>query len=255
MFNHAPSPHPEYLNTSQNNSPKKDAWERDLTEGCSEYGEQGEFSDVTVESDRGSDREEFAQEDHLSLQDTVTSEEEEPPAPKAPPRVSHSGTNKQPRATGREAVSSAEEEPPLPNTRSTIAQAPTPKPREGKKAAAPGPAPPPGNPTDEHPDAHAAGSGQPPTTERARDTPPQAGWSPTQPTIGGLAGVFPLFPGLINSRSVVPVPVTMSRPSPLCLCQSPSVCAFLCLLLCWSLLALASGGLPGPLADCPAICH
>ncbi|KAK1795697.1 hypothetical protein P4O66_001187 [Electrophorus voltai] len=135
--------------------------------------------------------EELKQEDPLSLNDTVISEEEEPPAPKTLPRARRSGASKQTRASGREAAS-AEEEPPLPKTRSNRAHAPTPKPREGKKAAAPGPAPPLGNPTGGHPDAHAPGSGYPPTSERARDTPPQAGWPPTHLTIGGLAGAIHL---------------------------------------------------------------
>ncbi|KAK1799015.1 hypothetical protein P4O66_007278, partial [Electrophorus voltai] len=147
-------------------------------EGYVEYGKRGECSDIALESDMGSDREEDSsmeveevpQEDPSSQNDTIGSKDEETPAPKAPPkappRASHSGASKQPRATGREATWSAEKETPPPKTRSTKVHAPTPKLRGGKKAAAPELAPQPGNTNGTLPYAHVPGSRQPPTTEQ-----------------------------------------------------------------------------------------
>ncbi|KAK1794607.1 hypothetical protein P4O66_001327 [Electrophorus voltai] len=145
----------------------------DLTEGYAEYGERGECSDVTLESYRWSSREEDplmeveevtgSEVDKPSAikaplkalprvrrfkvvsrgkfpppNDVIGSEEDEPPAPKALPRARHSGVSKQPRVTDGEATSAAEEDIPPPRVRTSREQAPTPNPRGGKTAAAPG---------------------------------------------------------------------------------------------------------------------
>ncbi|KAK1806680.1 hypothetical protein P4O66_005181, partial [Electrophorus voltai] len=94
--------------------------------GDTEYGETEECSDVCLQSERGSDG--YAK----------SSDSKEPPAPKAPPRERRPGVSWRTQAAIREALLSNMDTPP-PEARSSRAYAPTPKPRTGKKAAAPVP--------------------------------------------------------------------------------------------------------------------
>ncbi|KAK1802790.1 hypothetical protein P4O66_021327, partial [Electrophorus voltai] len=139
----------------------------EFTEGYVEYEERGGCSDVTLELDRGSDREEdlvmevegVPREELPSADDFTRSEDNEITAPNAPPkalpRARRSGAGKQPLVTTR-------------------AQAPTPKLRGGKRTSAPGTASQIGNTAGTLPHVHAPGSGQPPPTELAMNTAPQA---------------------------------------------------------------------------------
>ncbi|KAK1797330.1 hypothetical protein P4O66_008294, partial [Electrophorus voltai] len=116
--------------------------------GDTEYGETEEYSDVCLQSERGSicekeapmEVEEYPHRDLPSHGDARSSESKEPPAPKAPPRARRTGASWLTRAASREALLSNMDTPP-PEARSSRAYAPTPKPRTGKKAAAPVPEP------------------------------------------------------------------------------------------------------------------
>ncbi|KAK1788380.1 hypothetical protein P4O66_015984 [Electrophorus voltai] len=78
----------------------------DLAEGYVEYGEKRGCSDVTLESDKGSDHEEdlLMEVEEVSKgkppppNDVMSSKEDEPPAPKALPIPRSSGASKQPQA-------------------------------------------------------------------------------------------------------------------------------------------------------------
>ncbi|KAK1798164.1 hypothetical protein P4O66_000656 [Electrophorus voltai] len=190
--------------------------------GYTDYGETGKCSDICLRSDMGSNREEDTpmeveedpHRDFPSHSEAKSSESEEHPAPKAPPRARHPGASRLPQVASREASSPDEDTPP-PKVKSPIAHGPTPKPRGGKKAAAPVPVPEPGNTASALADAHAPKLGQLP--KPARDTPCQAGWSPTQQMTGGLAGVPSPFPGLFNVCGGVHVPVPFTVPVPIIL--------------------------------------
>ncbi|KAK1802563.1 hypothetical protein P4O66_004218 [Electrophorus voltai] len=211
---------------------------------------KGEYSDISLWSDFKSDHEdppvaveEVLHRDPPSYSDLADSDGDEPPAPKvppeAPPRACRSGVSKLPRVTGKEASSSEEDTPP-PKANSPRAHAPRPKPRRGKKAAAPVPAPEIGKTVGALPDTHMPKPEQLLLPKPAKDNPRQAGRSPIQPMTGGLAGVrFPFldcFPTLCVvvfmclSLSMCLSLLHLMYPS-LCLslrpCLSPSVCASL----------------------------
>ncbi|KAK1802542.1 hypothetical protein P4O66_004197 [Electrophorus voltai] len=195
----------------------------DVHRGYTDYRVTEECSNVYLWSERGSDCEEEApmeveedpQRNLPSHSDAKSSQSKEPPAPKAPPRARHPGASRLTQLASREVVSSDEDTPPL-NAKSPRVYAPTLKPREGKKAAAPVPAPEPGDTAGVRPDTHAPKPGQSLLPKLARDTPHQAGRSPAQPMTGGLAGVPSPFPGLVNVCGGVhePVPVTVPCSSP-----------------------------------------
>ncbi|KAK1787403.1 hypothetical protein P4O66_002727 [Electrophorus voltai] len=146
-----------------------------------------------------------------SHSDAKSSENDEPPAPKSPskslPRAHRPGASRLPRVGSRETSSSEDTTPP--KAKSPREHVPMPKPHGGKRAAAPVPAPEPGNTAGVLPSVHALKPEQSPLPKLARDNPCQAGWSPTQLTTGGLAGVPSPFPGLFNVCGVVHVPITM----------------------------------------------
>ncbi|KAK1784126.1 hypothetical protein P4O66_021157, partial [Electrophorus voltai] len=194
----------------------------------------------------------------------VDSECEEPPVPKvppkAPPRRLRSRTSRRPKGAC-EGVLSSEEDTPSAKDRSPRAQAPKPKPRKGKKAVSPVPAPETGQSAKASPEARAPKPEQPPPHTSAKRDPVRPGRTPTQRKIGGLAGAPAAFPGLISSHLcnpvVVPVRITgsccsVSLHASACSCQY--VCACVC---CYPspgvspalLLALARGRLPGPLVS------
>ncbi|KAK1800955.1 hypothetical protein P4O66_004716 [Electrophorus voltai] len=98
----------------------------DYLEGCAVYGERGEYCDVGLRSEMGSDHEEdpLVEEvphgDPSSKSDITASKDDEPPAPKALPkalpRVHRPEVSKLPWLTGREVASSSEEDTPLPKS-------------------------------------------------------------------------------------------------------------------------------------------
>ncbi|KAK1792434.1 hypothetical protein P4O66_012381 [Electrophorus voltai] len=116
-----------------------------------DYGETGECSNVSLRSDMGYYREEDTPMDvekdpHRDLpshSDAKSSENDEPPAPKAPPkappRACHHRASKLPRVASRKALLSEKDTPP-PKAKSPRAHMPMPKSRGGNKAAAPVPA-------------------------------------------------------------------------------------------------------------------
>ncbi|KAK1795688.1 hypothetical protein P4O66_001178 [Electrophorus voltai] len=181
----------------------------DYHKGYMNSEKKGEYNDISLRSNFVSDREEdpsmeveeALHRDPLSYSDIADSESDEPPAPKAPPkappRVCLSGVSKMPRVTCKEASSSEEDTPP-PKANSPRTYVHTPKPHRGKKAAAV-PALETVKTAGVLPDTHVPKPEQPPLPKPAKDNPPQAGWSPTQPTTGGLAGV--------------PSPVSVFQPS------------------------------------------
>ncbi|KAK1800583.1 hypothetical protein P4O66_005790 [Electrophorus voltai] len=191
--------------------------------GYADYGEKGECSDVSVWSDMGSDREEdtpmeVEEDPHRDLpshSDAKSSENDEPPAPKAPPkappRAYRPGASKLPRVASRESSSSEADTPPS-KVKSPRAHVPTPKPRGGKKAAAPVPVQEPGNTAGALPNAHAPKPGQPPLPKPVKNSPPQAGRFLTQSMSWGLAGVPSPSSGLFHVCDVVHVPVPISIP-------------------------------------------
>ncbi|KAK1790589.1 hypothetical protein P4O66_014465 [Electrophorus voltai] len=153
------------------------------------------------EEDTPMEVEEDPHRDLSSHSDAKSSKSDEPPAPKALPRA---------RCLGAREASSSEEDTSPPKAKSPRVHAPTPKPRGGKKAAAP--APETGNIAGALPDMHAPKPGLSPLPKLARDTPRQAGRFPTQPTTGGLAEVPSPFPGLFNVHGIVHVPVPVTVP-------------------------------------------
>ncbi|KAK1791064.1 hypothetical protein P4O66_002105 [Electrophorus voltai] len=221
--------------------------------GYTDYRETEECSDVCLRSDRGSDREEDApmeveEDPHRNL--PSQSDVSKAPVSKAPPRARHPGARRQPQVASREA-SSSEEDTPLTKAKSPRVHASTPKPRGGKKAVAPLPAPEPGNAAGALPEAQASKPGQSTLPKLAMDTPQ------------GLAGVPSPFPGLLNVCGVhVPVPVTVpvsitlnvpvtlfpfvSVPVPVSVCVPVSVTILVPVLPPASLFTLARGGLSGP---------
>ncbi|KAK1804735.1 hypothetical protein P4O66_003587 [Electrophorus voltai] len=139
----------------------------DVDRGYTDYGETEECSDICLWSERGSNREEESpmevEEDphrHLpSHDDAKSSQSKEPPLPKAPPRARCPGASRLNWLASREASSSHEHTPPL-KAKSPRVHAPMPKPREGKKAEAPVPAPELGNTVGACPDTHVQKPGQ-----------------------------------------------------------------------------------------------
>ncbi|KAK1789463.1 hypothetical protein P4O66_015379 [Electrophorus voltai] len=115
----------------------------DYYEGYRDSGEMEEHSDISLRSDFESDREEdpsmeveeVLHRDAPSYRDTVDSESDEPPAPKAPPRACQSSASKLPQVTGKEALLSSEEDTPPPKANSPRAHVPTPKPRRSKRGS------------------------------------------------------------------------------------------------------------------------
>ncbi|KAK1793119.1 hypothetical protein P4O66_011526, partial [Electrophorus voltai] len=185
----------------------------------------GEYSDVILRSDRGSNREEdpameveeVPHGDLPTQSDITGSENDEPPASKALPRARRPGASKLLQVTWKE-VSLQEEVTPPPKANSPRAHAPTPKPRRGKKAAAPVPAPEKDNKSGALPETHAPKQEQPPLPKTVKDNPPQADRSPTQLMTGGLAGASSPFSRLLaNPLCVVHVPVHVTVPVPITL--------------------------------------
>ncbi|KAK1804668.1 hypothetical protein P4O66_020057, partial [Electrophorus voltai] len=172
------------------------------------------------------------------------SECEEPPVPKvppkAPPRRLRSRTSRRPKGAC-EGVLSSDEDTLSVKDCSPKAQAPKLKPRKGTKAASPVPAPEMGQSAKASPEARAPKPEQPPPHKLAKRDPVQPGRIPTPPTIGGVAGAPAAFPGLISSHLCNPAVVPCVCPC-VCCCPSSGVSPSL-------LLALARGGLPGPLAS------
>ncbi|KAK1796682.1 hypothetical protein P4O66_009703 [Electrophorus voltai] len=108
---------------------------------------------------------------------SADSESKGPPAPKVPPKAlprrPRSVTSRLPSGACREASSSDEDTPSV-KAHSPRAQAPTPKPRKGKKAASPVPAPEMDNPAGAPPDKHARKPEQPLPHKAAKEDPVHA---------------------------------------------------------------------------------
>ncbi|KAK1784437.1 hypothetical protein P4O66_011372, partial [Electrophorus voltai] len=126
----------------------------DYYEGYTDYGERGEYSDISLWSDLGSDYvedppmevEEVLYGDSLANSHvrSVVSGNDEPPAsmipPKALPRRYRLGTSKPARVKLLE-VTSSKKETPFTRAHCPGTHAPKPKPRKGRKEAAPVPTP------------------------------------------------------------------------------------------------------------------